>query len=179
MRPFVLALESLMQAAVRLLDRLGALGSASASRRALWRESALAAGLEVVAEGRRDLVGRTGSLRMQLSTLPGSQGTSIDVTGHDIPRSLTVQPETLGAGLHGRRGLREIEIGDEAFDRDAWVEGPRATVRALLDAATRRDLRQLFRSRLEADSQGPLWASGWVERGTLRIELPERSPATL
>jgi len=145
-------------------------------RRKLWGEAARAVGLRQVEEGRWELTGRADRLYVRLSNLleDESGGTTIEIQGPDLPEELTVRPESMGTAM---RGLREIEIGDEAFDREAWIEGPPALTRSLLDAPTRATLRRLFRGRLEVEGHGRFWASGRIEHGVLRVDLPERSPA--
>jgi HEAT repeat protein len=87
---------------------------------------------------------------------------------------LTVRPEGLATAV---RGIREVEIGHDTFDAGAWVEGPPAVARAVLNAGNREALRALFDGRLERPGHSPFWASGHLEDGVLRIDVPEVAPA--
>jgi HEAT repeat protein len=79
--------------------------------------------------------------------------------------------------LRGLRDLKEIEIGDEDFDKQVSVQGPPALALALLDGDMRRTIRAMLRGRLEVRGHRPLWASGRLEDGALRVDVPERSVA--
>ena len=145
-----------------------------------WKEAARVAGLRAVEETRRDLVGWAGGLRVRLSRYADGStfGTSIIVSGPGLPPDLTVRPEGPRSVLQGARGVREIEIGHDAFDAAAWVQGDAAVVRAVLDADTRQAIRALFEGRLERPGRSPFWASGRIEEGVLRVDVPETKPPT-
>ncbi len=143
----------------------------SARQAARWRAAARFAGLTAVEESKDDLAGRAGSLAVWLSAFAGdeSRGTRITVSGAGRPRGLTIRPEDPRSRARG--GAREVEVGDDAFDAAAWVEGPPALAYALLDADTRRSLQALLGGQLSM-----FWASGRVENGVLGIEVPESAP---
>jgi hypothetical protein len=143
----------------------------SARQAARWRAAARIAGLTAVEESRDDLAGRAGSLAVWLSAFARdeSRGTRITVSGPGKPRGLTIRPEDPRSRTQG--GAREVEVGDDAFDAAAWVEGPPALAHALLDADTRRSLQALLGGRLSI-----FWVSGRVENGVLGIDVPEPAP---
>ncbi|HSD29235.1 MAG TPA: hypothetical protein VLL75_18175, partial [Vicinamibacteria bacterium] len=152
-----------------------ALGGPSPRQRAAWREAARAAGLGAVEESEGGLAGWAGPLRVRLERSGDSEsrGTSITVSGPAMPAGLTVRPEGLGSRIRGVRGVREVEIGHDTFDAAAWVEGSPTLARAVLDADVRRALRALFDGRLERPGHSPIFASGRVEDGVLRIDVPD------
>jgi HEAT repeat protein len=167
-------------ASLAVLYALGAFGvirRPAGARMRHWKEAARAAGLASVEESRNLLAGWTGNLRVHMSRFEGPRGhgTRISVSGPGIPAGLTVRPEGWGGSVRGFH-VREIEVGDEAFDRAAWVEGPPALVRSLLDAGTRRALLALFEGRLERPRLTDFWADGQVEDGELRVDLLEVPP---
>ena len=98
------------------------------------------------------------------------------ISGRELPPDLTLVPEGPESSARRRRGLREILIGDEAFDRAVWVEGPPALVRSLLDADTRRIVASLLDGRLERPRLASFWARGRLETGVLSVELPDTAP---
>jgi HEAT repeat protein len=176
-------LAGLAQAGLRRLARLAArLGLApevSESQRGRWREAARAAGVVALQESADGLAGWAGPLRVRLSRYSDSEsrGTRITVSGPAMPAGLTVRPEGLVSAVRGVRGVREIEIGHDTFDAAAWVEGNATVARAVLDAATRRAIRALFSGRLERTGRTPFWASGCLENGVLRVDVPRAAPS--
>ena len=167
-------------AAAYLLMQLGLVDWGGRERVRIWREVARAAGLSDVEESRGTLTGRTGSLRVGLSRygVGDVHGTRITVSGPGLAGDLTVRPEGARDLLRTVRGAREIEIGHDTFDGAAWVQGRPAVVRAVLDSDTRRALRALFEGRLERPRLSPFWATGRVDEGVLRVEVPEVAPPT-
>jgi len=147
----------------------------SASQAKVWRDAARAAGLRDLAVSVEGLSGRVGPLQVLLSRYDTGpeHGSRVRVFG--LPPELTIEPEG-----HGGSGTttREIEVGDEAFDRAAWVEGPPALVRSLLDADTRRALARLFEGRLDRPRLQPFWAEGQLTEGVLHVDMPEAAPPT-
>ena len=148
----------------------------SARQRARWRAAVRVAGLTAVEESKDDLAGRAGSLVVWLSAFASdeSRGTRITVSGPGRPRGLTIRPEDPRSRARG--GAREVEVGDDAFDAAAWVEGPPALAHALLDADTRRSLQAFLGGRLEQPGHSVFWPSGRVENGVLGIDVPESAP---
>lgn len=165
--------------ALRLLAaRAGLLFGVSAAQARLWREAARAAGLAAVDESADGLAGWAGPLRVRLERFSDaeSRGTRITVSGPAMPAGLTARPEGLVTAIRGVRGAREVEIGHDTFDAAAWVEGSSTVARAVLDAGNRQALRALFDGRIERPGHSPFWASGRLEDGVLRIEVPETVP---
>jgi HEAT repeat protein len=148
---------------------------ASTRRESLLREAAQSAGLGAVEESREGLAGWAGALRVRLERVfgPDGRGVRITVSGPAMPAGLTVRPEGLGTAIRSARGVREVEIGHDAFDAAAWIEGNATLARAVLDAGTRQSLRALFDGRLERPDRSPRWASGRLEDGVLRVDVPE------
>jgi len=93
-----------------------------------------------------------------------------------MPAGLTVRPEGVVSAIRGSRGVREVEIGHDAFDAAAWVEGSPTLARAVLDSGNRKALRALLDGRLERPGHSPFWASGRLEDGVLEVEVPEVPP---
>jgi hypothetical protein len=56
---------------------------------------------------------------------------------------LTLRRKDLETDILKQRGVKEIELGDAAFDREFYLQGPPALVRAIFDAETRRFVRRL------------------------------------
>ncbi|HEX6901669.1 MAG TPA: HEAT repeat domain-containing protein [Thermoanaerobaculia bacterium] len=121
-----------------------------------WRASLKAKGgpLEVRIEASR----RNGGLTSLAIEVPGPPG----FTGMKLRRE-----------EHRPRGIREIEVGDEAFDSRFFVEGPIRTVFTLLDAEARRLL-------ISADGAS-LWSKELeLAGGEIRAETSDdRLPAIL
>jgi hypothetical protein len=84
---------------------------------------------------------------------------------------IRLRAETWETALEKAMGIRELQLGDEAFDRDIHVQGPPEVLRAVLDAPTRIVVRELV--------------LGWqvsVRDGELTIPLPHgvvERPSTL
>jgi hypothetical protein len=158
-----------------------ALGAPSPRLLAAWREAARAAGLGAVEESQGGLAGWAGPLRVRLERCGDSEsgvGTRITVSGPAMPAGLTVRPESLGSRIRGVRGVREVEVGHDTFDAAAWVEGSATLARAVLDADVRRALRALLDGRLEQPGRSPFFASGRLEDGVLRLDVPDAPPVT-
>jgi HEAT repeat protein len=177
------ALVDVMAAGLRRLGswlaRAGLFRAFSAAQATLWRDAARAAGLGGVEDTAGGLTGWAGPLRVRLTGFADreSRGTRITVACPGPPAGLTVRPEGLLTAVRGVRGIREVEIGHDTFDAAAWVEGPPAVARAVLDAGNRKALRALFDGRLERRGHSPFWVSGQLEDGVLRIDVPEVVPA--
>jgi HEAT repeat protein len=162
------------------LSAMGLIDWGARARVRLWREAARAASLSGVEESRGTLAGWSGPLRVRLSTYGSGRvhGTRITVSGSGLPAGLTVRPEGAGTVLQSVRGVREIEIGHDTFDSAAWVQGDPAVARAVLDSANRSALRALFEGRLERPRLSPFWATGRLDEGVLRVDVPEVTPPT-
>jgi len=167
-------------AALSVLSAMGLLDWGARTRARLWREAARAAGLSGVEESHGTLAGWSGPLRVRLSTYGSGRvyGTRITVSGSGLPAGLTVRPEGAGTVLQSVRGVHEIEIGHDTFDSAAWVQGDPTVARAVLDSANRSALRALFEGRLQRPRLSPFWATGRLDDGVLRVDVPEVTPPT-
>ncbi len=165
-------------ALLRVLIWRGVIERPAAARARLWQLAAQAAALQRQERGRSGLTGWAGDLRVSLSRygVGSLSGTRIAVSGGGLSGDVTIRPEGFGGSVHGA-GVHEIEVGDEAFDRAAWVEGPPALVRSLLDADNRAALRGLFDGRLERKRLSPFWATGRLDDGVLHVDVPEEVPS--
>ena len=149
---------------------------AGRARRRLWKRAAQIAGLDNVTE--RDdgqLTGRLGiyCVRFEAWESFDGAGTRIVISGlrHEPPGTgLTLRLEEPGSKLPDPR---EIEIGDEQFDRAVSVQGPPALARAVLDADTRRAVAGLVGGSMPVSGRTPLRIAGELEGGELRILVPE------
>ena len=161
---------------LHLLTEMGLIRWGGRARARLRRQAARAAGLSDVEESRGALAGREGTLRVRLSSYGFGRvyGTRITVSGPGLPSDLTVRPER--DLVPSVRSAPEIEIGDDAFDNAAWVQGSPAVVRAVLDSGNRRAIRALFEGRLERPGRSPFWATGRIDEGVLRVDVPEVAP---
>ena len=162
-----------------VVARIGTLRGASETQVRAWREAGWAAGVVGLEPSAGGLAGRAGPLRVRLSRYTDSEssGTRITVSGPALPAGLTIRPEGLVSTVRGARGVREVEVGHDTFDAAAWVEGNATVARAVLDASTRRALRALFGGRLERPGHTPFWASGCLEGGVLRVDVPRSAPS--
>jgi HEAT repeat protein len=98
----------------------------------------------------------------------------VQLWGPSLAPGLTLRRE--GDSLLGQRSSKEIEVGDRAFDRAVAVQGSPALALALLDAELRRAVAGLVQGRLELRGHPPLWISGGLSAGVLRVDLPDRVP---
>jgi hypothetical protein len=162
-------------AAFYALLSMGLVELGAGNRLRLWRDAARAAGLSRIEEETTALTGWAGELRVRFARYEdaSARGTRLTIAG-GLPKELTIRPQSLGATV---RGAHESEIGDAAFDRAAWVEGPPALARAVLDAEARRALGALLTGRLEQPGRSTFWAFGQLENGVLRVDVPEVTPA--
>ena len=174
---------SLLAAGLRgiraVVARIRARFGASEAQVRVWREAARAAGVVGLEPSADGLGGWAGPLRVRLSRYADSEssGTRITVSGPAMPAGLTIRPEGLVSAIRGARGVREVEVGHDTFDAAAWVEGDATVARAVLDAPTRGALRALFGGRLERPGRTPFWASGCLEGGVLRVDVPLSAPS--
>ena len=174
---------SLLAAGLRglraVVARISTLFGASETQVRGWREAARAAGVVRLEPSENGLAGWAGPLCVRLSYYADSEssGTRITVSGPAMPAGLTIRPEGLVSAIRGTRGVREVEVGHDTFDAAAWVEGDATTARAVLDASTRDALRALFHGRLEQPGRTPFWASGCLEGGVLRVDVPRSAPS--
>jgi hypothetical protein len=149
------------------------------ARMAAWRGWAAEAGVaDLLDRGDGVLSGSAGDLRVQLRKYVEDEvhGTRVEIWGPRLARGLRLGPEGPGS-LLGFRDRKEIEIGDDAFDREVSVQGPPALALALLDDVLRGSVRSLVRGQLHLPGHTALWASGRLDDGVLRIDVPQRSNA--
>jgi HEAT repeat protein len=148
----------------------------SRERTARWRVVAELCQLTEVEESRSfgvdELTGRSNGLRVRFTTYQRGKrerGTRVLVTaGAGELDWLKLRREDLGTALQEVLGAREVELGDEAFDREFFVDGPAALTRAVFDAETRSVLHWL-----NADARLELLD------GELRAEVGESSSTDL
>jgi HEAT repeat protein len=150
---------------IRLRDR---------ERMEFWGKAARDAGLSAIEPRHGLLEARSGPLEVRIRPYQSEDtaGTRVEIWGPRLAAGLTLRPEGEGTIL-GRRDRKEIEIGDEAFDKGVSVHGPTALALALLDSDIRRAVASLMRGRLDLPGHRPFWVSGRFEHGVLRIDLPE------
>jgi hypothetical protein len=146
------------------------------ARMAFWRESAREAGITDVVRWGDGVTGSAGPLQVHLSTFQERDevGTRLEITGPRLAPGLALRPEA-PRGLLGHRNTKEIEVGDAGFDALVSVQGPPALALSLLDADMRRTLSLLVRGRLAVRGHKSLWASGRLEDGVLRVDVPQQS----
>jgi hypothetical protein len=149
-----------------------------------WRDAALACGVRNVEPTHivgfpQQVSGRKNGLEVRIGTYTrGKQtGTWIAVSPLAAVTPLGLCRETLGVsimkGLLGSR--KEIELGDDFFDRQFLIEGPAPLALAVLDAATRQ---QVWRTMggtiaLPGARGGSLTCEARLSAGTLRLEMLE------
>jgi hypothetical protein len=102
-------------------------------------------------------------------------GTRVTVSGPALSQDLTIYSDPVSAG---RVAGLEILTGDALFDGAVSVQGPPALAHALLDAETRRVLTGLLSGQLRQSGRPTFWASGSLDHGVLRIDIPEVTPKT-
>ena len=150
-----------------------------------WRRAARAAGMtDIQMSGvmgwTTRLTGRAGPLHVRLESYQRGKneaGTRIVVGGlRHGAYALTIRPEGLGTAIEKTVGERETEVGDEAFDSAAYLQGEPALIRALFDADTRRLMRRLLTG--EVLVQGPhgdveLRVRTGVSDSEVRVEIRE------
>jgi len=148
--------------------------SESRFRREAWRSAARAAGLTGVVETSRDLSGWAGRVHVRLSRYETEvSGTRLVLSGPGLAGGFTVRPEALETTLRAAVGQREVEIGDETFDRLAWIQGSPALAHALLDRPAREAFRSVFGGYLQRAGKMPFLASALLDDGTLSLDVPE------
>jgi hypothetical protein len=132
---------------------------------------------DLVDRGDAVLIGSAGPFRVQLSDYVDDEvhGTRVEIWAPRMATGLRLGPEGLGAALF--RSRKEIEVGDDAFDRAVSVQGPPALALALLDDVLRSSVSSLVGGRLHLPGHTALWASGRLIDGVLRIDVPQRSNA--
>jgi hypothetical protein len=134
-------------------------------RLVIWREAACAAGLASIEDFPSAVRSYSGKLLVRLSARDEDEWrsqTEVEIAGPGLAPRLTLRPETTG-------GARDVEVGDDDFDREVRVEGTPAVALAILDAATRQAVRTLVRGPFVVEGHPPLPVTGRVDEGVLRI----------
>ncbi len=139
-------------------------------------DAARQAGLVETDRGVDSVDARAPGLHVRISRYVEQEtpGTRVQLSGPGLAPGLTLRRE--GDSFLGRRDPKEIEIGDGAFDRAVAIQGPPALALGLLDAELRRAVAGLVHGRLELRGHPPLWISGRLASGVLRVDLPDRVP---
>ena len=130
------------------------------ARRAL-AESCGVTGIAVTARG--VLTGRHGSLSLRLASYVYRRRRGTQVTIQGVAPDVTITPTGVFDRVAQVLGSTDARTGDPAFDARVVVYGSVATTRALLDAATRARLQDLFAR----------FAAGRIDRGLLSFESAE------
>lgn len=150
---------------------------AGAVRRRLWKRAAQTAGLHDIEESDGQLTGHKGIYRVRFEGWQNRDGAGTRIV------IVQQRPQPPGSGLtlrleepgSQRPDPREIEIGDEQFDRAVSVQGSPALARAVLDADTRRAVAGLVGGNMPIPGRTPLRIAGELDGGELRILVPERT----
>jgi HEAT repeat protein len=139
-------------------------------------EAARQVGLVETERGVDSVDARAPGLHIRISRYVEQEtaGTRVQLWGPGLGPGLTLRRE--GDSFLGRRDPKEIEIGDSAFDRAVAIQGSPALALALLDPDMRRAVAGLVQGRLELRGHRPLWISGRLAAGVLRVDLPDRVP---
>ena len=159
--------------------------AAAQARSRAWRSAAHAAALTDVTTSdflgiETGLTGRSGMLRVSLERYQRGKhekGTRIVIDGLGHPSyEFALRKEGVGSAIEKAFGEREIELGDDDFDRRAYIHGSPRVVHAILDSETRALVGELIDGRVPTGDRGtPLKARVAVSDGALRAEIPERS----
>jgi hypothetical protein len=114
-----------------------------------WRDAAFAAGLtglETVHTWRHArLVGLAGRFRVEFSRRTRNQDETLThVRIEGLPPSLTVKLENAFTLARRGHGHRDLEVGDDAFDDEVFLQGPPALLHAVMDAGMRLRVRSML-----------------------------------
>jgi HEAT repeat protein len=135
----------------------------STERSRKWRDAATAVGLTDVTARRflnveYAISGIVEGLRVTIETYQRGKhehGTRIIVGGlRHGTYQLSMRTEGVTSAIEKTFGEREIEVGDPAFDSEAYLQGAPALVRAVFDAETRQACRGLLAGRITATGPG-------------------------
>jgi hypothetical protein len=135
------------------------------------------AGLGAVQPKGGVLEAHAGSLQLRISAdaMNETTGTRVELWGPRLAPGLELRRE--GDIFLGLRSRKEIEVGDDDFDRVVSVQGPPALALALLDPVVRRAVATMVtRGRMQLQGHKPLWVSGRLDGGTLRLFVPDQVP---
>lgn len=123
-----------------------------------WRQGAAAAGVVDIVERKSILSaelihGTLAARRLRFEDVarveegsPSGRCVRITLEGSS---GITLRPEMRVTPLEKAAGAREIELGDDDFDRNVYIHGPEDVLRAVLDTETRQVVRQLLEDGLK------------------------------
>ncbi len=116
------------------------------------------------------LSGKHGSREVVFSRYTANKqtGTRLTIDGCAF---IGLRREGLSSRIEKFAGTREIVIGDPAFDRAVFIEGPEGVLRAILGHETRQRVLDLTRGALDDDGAKPLRGGGLVENGRIVLEI--------
>ena len=127
------------------------------------------------------LTGRAGPLGVRMDSYSrgkSDHGTRIVIDGlRHGSYALAIRGEGVTSAIEKAVGERELEVGDDAFDRAAYLQGAPTLVRALFDVDTRRLMRQLLGGEIRVDRRGEVKALSVrvsVSDDELRVSIPDR-----
>ena len=133
----------------------------------MWREAAQAAGfshLEETQEGdfvlSPRLVATRGKLSVSFDQVQRNDKYETRVRISGLPPALTLTLETGATRSAGRSGHRDLEVGDDDFDDEVYVQGPATLVQAIMDSGLRLRVRSMLGSGVA------------VRGGVLHAEVP-------
>lgn len=151
-----------------------------------WRDAARRAGLTDLQTAtfmgvETKLTGRAGALRVRFESYSrgkSEHGSRVVIGGlRHGSYALAIRPEGVTSALEKVVGERELELGDEAFDREAYLQGAPALIRAIFDAETRRAMRALLGGKLRVTrgaASRVVDVRASVSDDELRVDLPDR-----
>jgi hypothetical protein len=156
-------------------------------QRARWAAAAQAAGMEDVVPAtsiwfKTMITARAGRHPVRVDEFAHSRynrGTRVVIEGNS---GLTLRSERDISAMQRAVGPREIELGDEGFDREVYVEGGDPPVlRALLDVETRGVVRRFLDGllRLPGEEGGMVAAKAAVQDGCVVFEVPSGADRVL
>jgi hypothetical protein len=140
-----------------------------------WWGLADSCGLTEIRRTRRDrdaLRGRSGRLIVLIEgTSEGRLAIGTDVTIHGIADEVSFRAEGVTSLLGKAMAGGDVEIGDPDFDGALYTRGPERMLRALLDRATRRRLRNALGGRIAEGRDVIVRLS--IGDGSIRAHFPE------
>jgi HEAT repeat protein len=158
--------------------------AAARTRGEAWRRAAREAGVtDLVSTDllgiETGVTGKVGMLRVTLERYQRGRhekGTRIVIDGLGHPSyEFALRKEGLGSAIEKAFGEREIELGDDEFDRRAYIHGSPRVVHAVLHGDTRPLVGELIDGRIPTGESGFLKARVAVSDGALRAEIQEKA----
>jgi HEAT repeat protein len=157
--------------------------AAARTRGEAWRRAAQAAGVtDLVSTDllgiETGVTGKVGMLRVTLERYQRGRherGTRIVIDGLGHPSyEFALRKEGVGSAIEKAFGEREIEVGDDEFDRRVYIHGSPRIVHAVLDGETRPLVGDLIEGRIPTGESSSVKARVAVSDGALRAEIRER-----